>query len=470
LSVVVEMDFAKIQNSIRNQLSRFKIAHLLLFSFALHLFVIPFPSSDFVMDEIYWVVSSRLTLQLQPSSVEHPPLARIMGAISMKILGDYWFAWRFPIVLAAIGSLYVFYRIAKRFVNERYALFATALLSFDVVFFVHGSLFYLDMPAIFFGLIGTELYLAKRYYWSAFSFGIAFLMKELGLLFLVAVLIYHIATHLGLGQFGKKADFKKLLAFLVILLLVAGGGLWLYDAIYRPTSNLVSQPVTIAVQQVVDQNGNPIRTIRTILINNSTRGKPITNAIQHALFILNTESGIKNTIPGRGAWSWILPIDNSLLPVHYYYAATDVNGRTITGNGVGWWNINGAVYPPGSVSVDWQVEITPFVEYFLIPIVIAALFNIVRRRDESRIGVLLLSWLTATYVPFLLISILRPQMPTAFSFNWICYSTPALALGIPYVWQTLIRNHPAIREIVMAIQLVSTVIFFLFFFPIPLFR
>ena len=478
--LLITIDVTKIGNLV----SRLKIAHLLLLSFALHLFTIPFPSDgSTVMDEIYYLTSSRLALLLQPGPIDNPPLAQIMVAISIKILGDYWFAWRFPIVLTAIGSLYVFYLIAKRFMNEKYALFGVAMLSFDVVFFVHGSLYYIDMPSILLGLTGMELYFAKRYNWSAFSFGLSFLMKTFGLLFLAAILIYHVATHLEPGRFRnkvkerrtkRKKNLKKFLTFLAILILVAGGGLWLYDAVYNPTTNLVSQPVTISQIIVVNQQGNPVTTYAYTYVFNTTKGAPITNPIQNVmLFSPNPTRGFWSTATTSAItpWDWILPLDysHSLLPVHYYYSALTANGTVTGGGGVGLGNINGQVYPPGSLLIDWQLEITPFIEYFFIPILLVSLFNIVRKKDENKLAVFLLSWMTAGYCPFLLAGILIPHWTTIWHYNYLLYTILPLALGIPYFWLKVIKS-PEIRGAVMLTHLALTVVFFLYFFPVPLFR
>jgi len=480
--LVITIDLTKIGGLV----SRFKITHLLLLSFALHLFTIAFPSDgSTVMDEVYFVTSSRLALLLQPGPIDNPPLAQLVVAIFMKVLGDYWFAWRFPIVLTAVGSLYVFYLIAKRFMNERYALFAVAMLSFDVVFFVHGSLYYIDMPSILLGLSGMELYFARRYSWSAFSFGLSFLMKAFGLLFLGAILIYHVATYLESGPASKckeprsnggegRKNLKKFLTFLVILILVAGGGLWIYDAAYNPTTNLVSQPVTFGVVVVTNQQGNAIATYTYTNIFNATKGAPITNPMQNVMWMTpNPARGFWSTAAtgARRTWDWILPIDYSycLLPVHYYYSVLTANGALTEAGGVGLGNFDGQVYPPGSVQIDWQLEITPFVEYFFIPILIVASFNIVRKKDENRLAVLLLSWMAAGYGPFLLAGTLIPNWTTLWHYNYLLYTLPPVALGLPYFWLNVIKDE-AKRGTVMLIHLAITVGFFLYFFPVPLFR
>ncbi|HYB92839.1 MAG TPA: glycosyltransferase family 39 protein, partial [archaeon] len=350
-------------------MSKFQISHLLLLSLALHLFVIPFPQDGFIFDEVYYVPAAEKALLLQPANTEQNPLAKIMIAISIKIFGDYWFAWRFPIVLTGIVSLYAFYLIAKHFMNERYALFATAMLSFDVIFFIHGSIFVLDMPSICFGLIGIYLYLIKKYSWSAVSFGISFLMYAVGLLFLGVVIIYHIITHQTFNEFKNKLNQKKLTVFLLVLLLISGGGLWIYDIVYKPTSGTIVY-VSVGINKIVDKNGNPVTT--QTITQSITKGIVLTNPIENLAFSLNyfaTLSPNLNTSAAqyRPPWDWILPIGNSLNPPHYLTVVVT----------------SGAF---SQITIDWVSQITPFVEYFLIPIVIIAIIRINRAKYDDKTG------------------------------------------------------------------------------------
>ncbi len=432
-------------------MSKFQISHLLLLSLALHLFVIPFPQDGFIFDEVYYVPAAEKALLLQPANTEQNPLAKIMIAISIKIFGDYWFAWRFPIVLTGIVSLYAFYLIAKHFMNERYALFATAMLSFDVIFFIHGSIFVLDMPSICFGLIGIYLYLIKKYSWSAVSFGISFLMYAVGLLFLGVVIIYHIITHQTFNEFKNKLNQKKLTVFLLVLLLISGGGLWIYDIVYKPTSGTIVY-VSVGINKIVDKNGNPVTT--QTITQSITKGIVLTNPIENLAFSLNyfaTLSPNLNTSAAqyRPPWDWILPIGNSLNPPHYLTVVVT----------------SGAI---SQITIDWVSQITPFVEYFLIPIVIIAIIRINRAKYDDKTGPFLLSWIISTYVPFLILGIYAYPHWTNFNY-YMLYTIPVCALGIPYVWSSLVKDEKKIKAI-MFVQLILTVIFFFYFFPIPLIR
>ena len=160
MSIKFEINFKWLFSKSLTLLKRFNISHLLLLVLALHLLILSTPSDGFVFDEAHYVPAALQTLHFEPANAEHTPLAKIAIAMSIGIFGDYWLAWRLPIVLMSTATLYVFYLIANRFMSKKYALFATAFLSFDVMFFVNGSIFILDPPAILFGLLGIELYFA----------------------------------------------------------------------------------------------------------------------------------------------------------------------------------------------------------------------------------------------------------------------------------------------------------------------
>ncbi len=177
MTLKLELDFSSSLKRAWALAKKINIGHLLLLVLALHLLIISTPSDGFVFDEAHYVPAAAKTLLMQPANAEHTPLAKIVVGLSIAAFGNYWLAWRLPVVVASVASLYVFYLIATRFFSKNYALLATAFLSFDVMYFVNGSIFILDFPAIFFGLLGIELYFAKRYKWSAASFGVSFLMK-----------------------------------------------------------------------------------------------------------------------------------------------------------------------------------------------------------------------------------------------------------------------------------------------------
>ena len=474
LKISLDLDVKKWFNKFTNIASKINIGHLLLISLVLHMFVISIPPDGKIFDEVHYCNAAIETLNLKAANAEHMPLAKIVIAISIGIFGDYWFAWRIPIVTMCIVSLYVFYLIAKRFMTNKYALIATAFLSFDVMYFVHGSIFILDMPAILFGLLGMEMYFAKKYKWSAAAFGISFLMKELGLFFLFTIIIYHVWTHLHIRDMFKKKqekvpyktslmegtvvarsdksklklNLKTFAVFSLILVLVGGGGLWIYDVVYKPsTGTTVWQQVNNTV--VVNETGAPVTTITTI--NNVTSSTLITNPIEHIRFALTYFSGLVPAIETpdkelRQPWTWILPIGDIFnSPVYFGIVATvgDVSKKLVT----------------------WTSQISPMIEYMLVPLFIFSVIMLIRKKDVTKQGILSIAWILSAYMPWLILGLFIQRM--TFNYYFI-YTIPSLALGIPYMWSTI--KSERIRDVCLILHLILTIVFFFMFFPVAIFR
>jgi len=292
------------------------------------------------------------------------------------------------------------------------------------------------------------LYFAKKYKWAALDFGVSFLMKELGLLFLGAVLIYHILTHRAVKKYFNKLDLRKFVSFLLVLLLVAGGGLWVYDLAYKPTiSTVLVQNVNQNI--VVDANGTTLTTMTTTI--NSTIERYITNPVEHMMFAWGYFSGLApaiNTTEAnfRPPWAWILPIGDIFNSPHYFsVAVTSGNvSKTIT---------------------DYVSQVTPMVAYMLVPILAVALWNLAKKKD-TQLSLFYIAWITATFLPWLLFGIFVQRM--TFNYYFI-YTIPALALGIPYFWNSLPLSENT-KKIALIIHLGLTIVFFAAFFPVVLIR
>jgi len=461
MKIKLEFDLSKTWEDMKRTFDKINIGHLLLLSLALHLFAMPFPSDGgMIFDEAHYVPAAMATLRLEPANVEHTPLAKILIAISIGILGNYWFAWRFPIIIMGVLALYVFYRIAQFFLEEKTALIATAFLSFDIIFFVHSSIFVLDTPAILFGLLGIERYLNGKHKSAAASFGISFLMKETGLFFLGATGIYHFLQGLKTRRLDmvkedrrvrKKKALVQFLMFMLVLVIVGGGGLWIYDIIYKPTAGTTVQAIAQPVVYV-DGNGNPTNT--TTIVSRHTLKSLITNPVDHMLFSWIYFSNLAPAVVTseenfRPPWSWILPIGDIFNAPKYLIVSVRAGDLT--------W-----------CTIRWISQITPSVEFFLIPILVAFAVNGIRKRrvDEKGLGLLVCAWILTSYMPFLMIGLFVQRM--TFNYYFI-YTIPALALGIPYFWQS-ISFSDKVRMGLLLIQLFVTIEFFLGFFPVVIFR
>ena len=456
MSIKIEIDIRKHIKSLWNKVSTISISHVLLLSLALHLFVMPIPQDGFIFDEAHYVPAALKNLQLQPANAEHPPLTKIIIALSIGIFGNYWFAWRIPIILFGLASLYMVYLVAKQFMTEKYALLSTAFLSFDTMFFVHASIAILDMPEVFFSLAAIYLFLKKKYYWSSLAFAVAFLCQERTLFFTAFLLIYILFS---LPRFIKDKSRKTgskltrlakvICVSTLIFLTIAFGGLYIYEVIYKPTK---SATVTTIVNQniVQDTNGNPITTITTTF--NTTISNYITNPIDHIQFALQYYFNLAPAInPSpqdyRPPWSWTLPLVNTLNPPHYLTVATSTNGG------------------PSKKIVDWVSQVSFPIAYMFYPMFILCIFNAIKKR-ERKFSLFFISWTSGTYLPWLIFGAFIQHM----TFNYYFLSTtPILAMGVPYFWNSLPFNNIT-KKVGLIIHLTLTILCFIYYFPVVLIR
>jgi len=103
--------------------------------------------SKYVFDEVYHVPTLRAFSQNNPAGYEwwqtapepntaydwlHPPLAKLIQAASVKILGDNSFAWRFPsAVFGTFSILALYFLTLTLFKNKQLALLAAFIFSLD---------------------------------------------------------------------------------------------------------------------------------------------------------------------------------------------------------------------------------------------------------------------------------------------------------------------------------------------------
>ena len=435
-------------------LTKFNITHLLLISFALHLFVMPFPSDGGkIFDEIHYIEATRAHLQGIGANPEHTPLVKVLMTIPFAIFGDYWFAWRFPIIISCMVAYVAFYYIAKHFLDEKYALIATAFLCFDVMFFIHGTIFLLDMPAIMFGLVAMTLFLHKRYKLSAVSMALAILCKEIALFFLLAIGIYWFGTNM------KKISRKKLkipFTYLVIVVLVSFSFMLVYDNVYKISTG---SNISILVNHTVvnDQDGNPITTMVTT--TSETFQRYINNPISHLQHFLTYHGDyMKDLNITAGAfqkpWNWIAPLDiNGILDHPVYF---QVRVSTTTGENVKTYD-----------SISWRGQGTLPIWYAFWLVVPMAIYTIVNKKtEEKNTSLFLLGWIFSTFGGFVVLELIKNC--TGFNYYFI-YTVPALCLGIPYFWSKLDVSERT-RNIGLIIHILATLSFFIYYFPVGIFR
>lgn len=181
---------------------------------------------------------------------EHPPLVKLMVALTLYVftpLNDASASGSIPYLVTSFLSyrlvqlvmgalcLPLMYLIGKAVSGDRkLALLASLLLFLDPLFAFFSRLDYLDIPMIFFALCayavyftGTQPASARRLMLTGLMLGLSLLSKETGIVFVIALVAYHLLLY----QAGWRRKLGGLLEFLGAAALAGAVGLQLYDTL-----------------------------------------------------------------------------------------------------------------------------------------------------------------------------------------------------------------------------------------------
>ena len=160
------------------------------------------PSSPVVFDERYYVDAARLIAGLPAVDVyqgrspgldpnfEHPPLGKVLLALSVLFLGDGPIGWRVPSVTAGLAAIALIYAIVRSAGGAQWiAVAAAAVFSLDNLVFVLGRSATLDTLMVTFVLLGALFYWRGMPLLGGAACGLAALVKLSGLFGLCALLV-----------------------------------------------------------------------------------------------------------------------------------------------------------------------------------------------------------------------------------------------------------------------------------------
>lgn len=162
------------------------------------------PDGSLIFDEKYYVNASRVILGITPDAgvwsdrplgldpnTEHPPLAKLITALTMAIFGDNAWGWRIPSVIFGTIVIACTYPIVLHVSRDPWvALLATALLTFENLMFVHGRIFTLDISMVAFMMVGLWFYVRERSSLAGAGFALAALCKIGGVFAIPAIAAY----------------------------------------------------------------------------------------------------------------------------------------------------------------------------------------------------------------------------------------------------------------------------------------
>ena len=176
------------------QLERRLLVLLVLAAALLRLLWLDRPEGALIFDEKYYVNAARVIAGITPGqetyldkplgldpNIEHPPLAKVITAGSIRLLGDNAYGWRIPSVLFGTLAVFLMYRIGRRISGDPYfGLLAATILAFDNLTFVHGRIFTLDISMLALLLLGIDQYLHGRPLVAGLVLALAALCKLTG--------------------------------------------------------------------------------------------------------------------------------------------------------------------------------------------------------------------------------------------------------------------------------------------------
>jgi dolichyl-phosphate-mannose-protein mannosyltransferase len=180
---------------------------LMAVSLLLRLYRLDNPGQSVIWDENWYVPAARTILGwpvpegqhyigaepgIDPNT-EHLPLAKLIMAGSMRLLGDNPWGWRLPSVAFGMLALVMLYLLVRRASGRPWlALFATFIFSFDNLVFVHSRVAALDIYMIGLMLLGLYLYVAERPALAGGALALSTLAKYNGALGLIVIAVFEV--------------------------------------------------------------------------------------------------------------------------------------------------------------------------------------------------------------------------------------------------------------------------------------
>src|SRR3972149_10544877 len=185
-------------------MSRFYLILILIFTAVSRLWRLDVPPV-YVFDEVYHVVTIKAYSQNNPAGYEwwhqppepntayewlHPPLAKLIQAGSVKLLGDNSFAWRLPSALFGVLSVAAVYFLAiTLFKSQPVALTAALLLSLDNLQLTMSRITMNDVFVTTFIVLALAFFYKKSWYLTGLFTGLALATKHSSI-FLYPIFIF----------------------------------------------------------------------------------------------------------------------------------------------------------------------------------------------------------------------------------------------------------------------------------------
>ena len=351
------------------------------------------PQGGLIFDEAYYVNAARTLLGwpvaegahyagslagLDPNT-EHPPLGKLLIALSMAVFGDNGFGWRVPSVVAGMIALAATYRIVRTSdESARMGVLVVGILAFDNLTLVHGRIGTLDMLVLAPILVGSWLALRERWALAGLAMAVGVLIK--------ITAIYGVA------------------AVLLLYLLQVGGRWWRDRRIPLPD---LRGPVVFGLTFVIVG----LIGLGALGARYTTFATPFDHLRRMVEYGAKLEAPVANTgfCPNADSrpWQWIFN------ECQIAYLRVDVTVRS------------GEEVVSSRPAIDFRGAVNPLLAG-MIPL--SALFAVwYARRTRNRLALWAVAWGAANYLPYVALAILTQRIMYIY---YLLPAIPAIAVAI----------------------------------------
>ena len=336
---------------------------------------------NLIFDEKYYVNAARVILSLpvpadgayrgSPAGVdpntEHPGLAKLGIAGTMKLFGDNPLGWRIlPVIFGSLAILLMYRLVRAGGGSSWLALGAATLMSVDNLSMVHGRIATLDIFVLVFMLAAIIAYLEDHPLVSGLLLGIGCATKLVGLDAILIVVVFEAGVLLLRRAGGIRVVARAAASRAVPVLTCAAAALMAYLGVLYAVDSVVTPPH--------DPND----------AHCAFAGTRFRNPIVHTRFMLCYADQLKSLDGPQGIasypWQWFLNEE----PINYYTVNTNVYS-------------NGQVTATHPV-IQFQGLMNPGVIFFAIPAL--ALLLHTAWRDRDNLSIMGVAWFVATWGPF----------------------------------------------------------------------
>lgn len=366
--------------------------------------------TGFVFDESYYVRAARKMLVGEGSNNEHPPLSKTFIMLGIILFGDSPIGWRIFPIIASSASIILVYRITFLLNRSKMASFFAALLfGTDTIVFNLGQIGMLDAPSMLFLLAGCLLLLMRKSDLGGTLLGLASLCK-LSAAFASAGIVLFLMLSSLFSRGKSSSHLTEQLFFIGRVFLAALAtflvGLWIYDAAYGVFSS---------------------------------------NPLEHVVFFYRYHDSLRYQDPTEVILplEWINPL-NPFPPTPYHVTTV----REISSSGV-WLEYHPIAYYGIYTPLWWSI-------WILMPLGLAEVIRKVHNREDPKTDVFALLWITANFLPYVLLGYLMQRWVYPFYFY---LALPGLYIGSAHYLTRL--RHSKLPLAVLA--LVQVLWFFVWF-------